>query len=712
VRVVFAVLLVIVLTGSVQAQDSVGDRATRLWKPNVVKINATLKKGATPQEGFGFIVGRLGDKLIVVTANHVVRDEDDPDAEDKAPLITFFQDQGSPVHGQLLTTNLSRAEGDLAMIKVTGPAGLTFSLGPQTDVEVKRGQQVWLIGRNGKWDPNVTPGSVSGVQFGKIHIENLGARPGSSGGPLLVQEGIIGMLVTDSQSGTTANPIRDIKRQVEDWGYPWQLTQTAPTSPSPKDLAAALSDVPRIAGVTLCSDFNFGGLCKTFTADHGDLTDSGFFSIASSIRVSPGMTASLYSGVLFRGRCQTFTSDNPDLRGSGISNKSTRSIRVGSPCPSPVAAYTQETGLSTKHVAYIATDGHVHDLSVPVGGTWTDADLTQRASAALPTNDSPLAAYAWEAGRSKQVAYIASDGHIHELFGVGLGAWSDADLTKLASAPPPRKTSPIAAYAWEIGQSKQVVYIADDGDIHELFVVVGGGWGHMDLTNLARMTGATPPREHSPLAAYAWEKGSTKQVAYLADDGHIHELSVSVGGTWAHADLSQVSHAPAPDFNSPLIGYEWATGNSKQVAYVADGRIHEMAVPTGGSWADSILTDVNVNSPAPPPTFDTPIAGFGWRAGGTKQVFYFTSDTFIHELVKSVENPWSPLDLRRTTVGAAAAAFNSAIKGFAWAGNGAGQVVYFSQDGHIWELFRPVTGYWGLADLTGIARAPRIQGYP
>jgi hypothetical protein len=46
------------------------------------------------------------------------------------------------------------------------------------------------------------------------------------------------------------------------------------------------------------------------------------------------------------------------------------------------------------------------------------------------------------------------------------------------------------------------------------------------------------------MAAYAFEIGRTKQVVYQADDGHIHELFVPVGGRWSHADLTQITGAP------------------------------------------------------------------------------------------------------------------------------------------------------------------------
>ena len=47
-----------------------------------------------------------------------------------------------------------------------------------------------------------------------------------------------------------------------------------------------------------------------------------------------------------------------------------------------------------------------------------------------------------------------------------------------------------------------------------------------------------------PLIGYDWPEGRSKQVAYISQDHHIHEFSVSMGGSWQHADVTQLSGAP------------------------------------------------------------------------------------------------------------------------------------------------------------------------
>ena len=48
--------------------------------------------------------------------------------------------------------------------------------------------------------------------------------------------------------------------------------------------------------------------------------------------------------------------------------------------------------------------------------------------------------------------------------------------------------------------------------------------------------------------------GQRWQVAYIGSDHHVHELYAYVGGPWGHADLTQLTGAPAPD-GLNLTGY-------------------------------------------------------------------------------------------------------------------------------------------------------------
>src|SRR5262249_4750499 len=371
-----------------------------------------------------------------------------------------------------------------------------------------------------------------------------------------------------------------------------------------------------------------------------------------------------------------------------------------------IAAYVWEKG-GTKQVVYRAADGHIHELFVSVGGSWSHADLTQMTRAPQPAPDTAFAGYEWEAGSSKQVVYITADGHIHELVVSVGGSWSHEDLTQITGAPLILNQVSVAGYEWKAGGTKQVAYPTPSGHIHELFVSVGGSWSHADLTQMA---GAPPENTSFPvIAGYEWKAGGTKQVVCRTADGHIQELFVSVGGSWSHADLTQMTHAPQPDSASAFAGYEWEAGSSKQVVYItADGHIHELFVSVGGSWSHADLTQI---TGAPPPPSDPGLVGFKSEAGQVKQMGYRPEDGHNYELfafLGPVSPAWDHADLTLMTDAPPASTNATIIAGYEWAAGGTKQVVFLAAHGHIHELFVSVGGSWSHADLTQMTGAPPV----
>src|SRR5260370_428087 len=89
---------------------------------------------------------------------------------------------------------------------------------------------------------------------------------------------------------------------------------------------------------------------------------------------------------------------------------------------------------------------------------------------------------------------------------------------------------------------------------------------------------ANAPRPGSrSMVGYEWALGQCKQVAYVGQDGHVHELLLEAGKRRTHADLLALTNAPrATDL---MVGYQWPEGRCKQVAFVGeDGHIHEIGM--------------------------------------------------------------------------------------------------------------------------------------
>ena len=231
---IIATLLVFALvlpTKQAYADDFHEDRQALALRENVVKIKATLRSGSAPREGFGFIVGKQGDSAVIVTANHVVRDEDDPDALDRSPHVTFYSAQGTEAVGTLqVGTSAPVSRGDIAIILAPWPAELSFVANAQAGSVPNRGESVWPIGRGGDWNVPVNPGRITSQDPVDRHleIEGLNVAVGSSGGPLVSKEGIVGMITDDNTSYFTARAtsIQVIEQLVRDsWRYNWGISK-------------------------------------------------------------------------------------------------------------------------------------------------------------------------------------------------------------------------------------------------------------------------------------------------------------------------------------------------------------------------------------------------------------------------------------------------------------------------------------------------------
>ena len=340
---------------------------------------------------------------------------------------------------------------------------------------------------------------------------------------------------------------------------------------------------------------------------------------------------------------------------------------------------------------------------------------------------SRLIGFAWEKAETKQVVYMSSDGHIHELHVKKQGSWKHADLTLLTGAPSGDTVYLRAGYEWTTGGTKQVVFTHNPDfpggpfniHIHELYVSEGGPWKHADLTQLS---GAPPPYE-GKLTAYAWEAGGAKQIGYRIaagegpyENGHIYELYVTVGGSWKYADLTALGAnwaASPPPSGFAISGYEWPEVGTKQMVWFTPNiPLVEAFVGKDGTWDRNNLTS---HSEAPDP-LPIQIHGFAWKAGGTRQVIYFTPDRHIHEIYISKGEPmgetaqWKHADLTALTNSPVVFDVNFGISAYSSDAFGTKQVVYIGVGGHIHELSVAKGGSWQHADLTELTGAPTPTG--
>lgn len=210
-------------------QAEASDQLAYSLRQNVVRISATMSTHV--ENGFGFVVGEKSGQLYIATAHHVVASSD-PDTKTLRVDVEFFDHRGKTYKAELLGTH--DTDRDLAVLTVPGPPGFTWTKKCMAGADKqKRGVPVWSIGRVGEWKIPVEPGHVASDTSPDwmLDLEGTVVQPGSSGGPVVSDTGIIGMIEQDSAGNTRALSIDLIKREFEDWNHPWGMQLAAVAKP-------------------------------------------------------------------------------------------------------------------------------------------------------------------------------------------------------------------------------------------------------------------------------------------------------------------------------------------------------------------------------------------------------------------------------------------------------------------------------------------------
>ncbi len=180
-------------------------------------------------------------------------------------------------------------------------------------------------------------------------------------------------------------------------------------------------------------------------------------------------------------------------------------------CPT---GYTWDAD-ETQHVVFAGEDGHIYELWFSVKSDWHYHDLTKATGA--PLAESAPFGYTWDVDKTQHVIYRGSDGHVHELWFDQDSGWHHNNLTLATGAP--FATLDPHGYTWDADETQHIVYRSQDGHIQELWFDQDSGWHHNNLTSA---TGA-PPARSAPIG-YTWDVDGTQHVVYLGEDGNIHEL--------------------------------------------------------------------------------------------------------------------------------------------------------------------------------------------
>lgn len=196
-------------------------------KHGVVKITATNPN----RIGTGVIVGVKGKTAYIATASHVI--EGDP-----SPHVTFYQDRSHSYPAKIQGMEGGNPKG-LAALVVEGdlPSGIR-PLAFHPEAKFTGGEKVTVIGfpRLATVPWAVTEGSITGL-VGPDLIFTGPAEEGNSGGPLLYNGKVVGLITEVAGSFKYAKPIVIAQYELKNW----QLLFTAVRGSSP---AQSMIQVP------------------------------------------------------------------------------------------------------------------------------------------------------------------------------------------------------------------------------------------------------------------------------------------------------------------------------------------------------------------------------------------------------------------------------------------------------------------------------------
>ena len=205
-RILLALILVLLITDFPLSYAQTMDEL----KAGVVKITATTD--GQKRVGTGFIV-RIEDKTAyIVTASHVV--------EGAALTVNFFTNPDKGYEGTTRNMQGDNTKG-LAVITVRGPLPEVIrSLSLASSFEVKGGERATVIGF--RRFPSIQWGVLQGILTGQIGgdliVSGAVANEGNSGGPILVNDKVVGVMTEVLDDIGYAVPVSITQIILKGWG--------------------------------------------------------------------------------------------------------------------------------------------------------------------------------------------------------------------------------------------------------------------------------------------------------------------------------------------------------------------------------------------------------------------------------------------------------------------------------------------------------------
>jgi Fungal fucose-specific lectin len=243
-----------------------------------------------------------------------------------------------------------------------------------------------------------------------------------------------------------------------------------------------------------------------------------------------------------------------------------------------------------QYVFYVSSNAHVHQLLYN-NANWADSDLTAATGGPASSAQTQLTALTTTPNNNLHVYYMASNGHINQLFNPGT-TWQNEDLTAETAGP-------TANGVWMSGVNilnfQYVYYVASTGHIHELFYN-NASWTDEDLTTL---TNTSPAVNGSGVTALVAPGTKKIRVYMIASTLHVVQLASTNNKTWTSADLTKKTKGPLATGANGLVGFATTPNNQLHVYYVSGNHVNQLFLPTPATtWSNQDLTALIGGPPA------------------------------------------------------------------------------------------------------------------
>jgi hypothetical protein len=224
-------------------------------------------------------------------------------------------------------------------------------------------------------------------------------------------------------------------------------------------------------------------------------------------------------------------------------------------------------------------------------------------------------------------------------------------------------------------------------------------WHHKNLT---AGSGAPPLGEGGAVDAYVTTFSNEQHVIFITQNGRVHELYVH-DGRWRDKNLTSAAGAPSASL-SALAGYQTSFNNQQHVVFFTDnGHVHELYHDS--AWHHKDLTTL---AGAPPASKFSEVMGYQTAFNNMQHVIFFTDDGHIHELYH--DGAWHCRDLTNLAAAPLAVVSNDVtglFDAYVTTFNNQQHIIFSGRENHVHELYHD--GAWHHKDLTALAGAPSLN---